>query len=73
VLAVEHFPESRKFAMAKAESYRRRADGLSKFIKQRSKRHRGPILRRQKALRDMANNEDWLDGKPGSAIRPEKK
>jgi hypothetical protein len=30
------------------------------------------ITHKQRGLRDMADNEDWLDGKPGTGIRPEK-
>ena len=32
-------------------------------LKSRAKAGRRPLLKKQKALTDMADNEDWLDGK----------
>lgn len=50
--------------MSKAEEYRRRADALAKSVKKRRARTRSPLLKKHKALVAMAQNEDWLDGKP---------
>ena len=47
-----------------SNEYRRRANAVGKSLKARSKRGRGPLLKKQKALNDMADNQDWLDGKP---------
>jgi hypothetical protein len=60
--------------MTKADDYRKRADVLGKTLKKgRGKQHRAPLVRKQKALNDMAENEDWLAGKPGTGIAPGKK
>jgi hypothetical protein len=57
--------------VSKSDDYRKRADDLEKSIKRRpSKKARVPLRKRQQALNDMADNEDWLDGKPGSQIKP---
>ena len=58
------------FMTDRAAAYRKRADGLNKAIHQRSGRNLLPLKAKQTALRAMANNEDWLDGKPGTGIRP---
>jgi hypothetical protein len=50
--------------MSKADSYRKRAEALAKAIKKRAGLERPPMLKKQKALMAMADNEDWLDGKP---------
>ena len=51
-------------AMTKAEGYRKRADAAGKRLPTRSGPAHLALQRKQKALNDMANNEDWLDGKP---------
>ena len=47
----------------KAELYRKRAEALGKRMSYRQTQHTTPLGRKQKALTDMADNEDWLDGK----------
>jgi len=47
-----------------AAGFRKRADGIGKGLKSRTAKDRVPLRKRQKALNDMADNEDWLDGKP---------
>jgi ATP-dependent protease ClpP protease subunit len=59
--------------VGKAEDYRKRADALDRTKKRRRKIAQKPMARKQKALRDMADNEDWLEGKLGTGIRQEKK
>ena len=49
--------------MTKAENYRRRAKALGKRLGNRQTQTTTPVGRKQKALTDMADNEDWLDGK----------
>jgi hypothetical protein len=49
--------------MTKAENYRKRAKALGKRMSYRQAQRTTPIGRKQKALTDMADNEDWLDGK----------
>jgi hypothetical protein len=51
------------FEMTKAENYRKRAKALGKRMSYRQAQRTTPIGRKQKALTDMADNEDWLDGK----------
>ena len=58
--------------MTKADGYRKRATAIGKSLKGRTKKAQGPLVRKQKALSDMAANEDWLDGKSGSGLKPEK-
>jgi hypothetical protein len=48
----------------KAEGYRRRAVAAGKRMPSRSGPAYLALQRKQKALNDMANLEDWLDGKP---------
>ena len=48
----------------KAEGYRKRADAAGKGLRTRSGPAHLALQRKQKALNDMADNEDWLDGKP---------
>ena len=50
--------------VSKANEYRKRAADLSKGLRKRSGKERPPLLKKQKALSAMAENEDWLDGKP---------
>ncbi|TMJ03327.1 MAG: hypothetical protein E6G97_09290 [Alphaproteobacteria bacterium] len=52
-----------------AAGFRKRADDIGKGLKFRTPKDRAPLRRRQKALNDMADNEDWLDGKPASAAK----
>jgi hypothetical protein len=52
--------------MTKAEGYRKRAKALGKRMGNRQTQHTTPVGRKQKALTDMADNEDWLDGKTTS-------
>jgi hypothetical protein len=49
--------------MTKAESYRKRAKAIGKRMTNRQSQRTTTIGRKQKALTDMADNEDWLDGK----------
>ncbi|QDM14591.1 hypothetical protein FNL55_00430 [Tardiphaga sp. vice352] len=58
--------------MSKAEDLRKRAEEAGKRgDKTRSLKQGAQEHRREKALNDMADNEDWLDGKPQPD--PEKK
>ena len=59
--------------MGRAEDYRKRAKALDRAKKGRIKAHQKPVAHKQKGLRDMADNEDWLDGKPGTGIFPDDK
>ena len=52
--------------MTKADQYRKRAKTIGAHLRRRPAATRVPILKKQKALTDMADNEDWLDGK----VRP---
>ena len=52
-----------------AVGYRRRAKALDAAMRSRSGNQRVPLLRKQRALVAMADNEDWLNGKDGTAIR----
>ena len=49
--------------MTKAEGYRKRAVAAGKTRRTRSGPAHLALLRKQKALNDMADNEDWLNGK----------
>ena len=48
----------------KADGFRKRADAVGKSLKTRSQPQRAALLKKQTALNDLADNEDWLDGKP---------
>jgi hypothetical protein len=50
-------------AMTKAEACRKRAVVLGKRMRSKQVQSTTPLGRKQKALTDMADNEDWLDGK----------
>jgi hypothetical protein len=53
--------------MTKGDVYRLRAKGLEKRIKAPATQiDRAVMNRKKKALTDMADNEDWLDGKAKS-------
>ena len=50
--------------------YRKRAKEIDKRLKERpSAADRAKLLKKQKALSDMADNKDWLAGKPGSQLK----
>lgn len=49
--------------MTKAEVYRLRAKGLERRMKKATRTDKAVMSKKKKALNDMANNEDWLDGK----------
>ena len=52
------------------DSYRKRAKDINKRLKKRaSTADRAKLTKKQKALTDMADNEDWLAGKPGSQLK----
>ena len=54
----------------KTASYRKRAKDINKRLKERaSTADRVKLTKKQKALSDMADNEDWLAGKPGSQLK----
>jgi hypothetical protein len=54
----------------KTGSYRKRAKDINKCLKERQAPAASTKLRKkQKALNDMADNEDWLAGKPGSQLK----
>jgi hypothetical protein len=51
-------------AMSKADDYRRRATAATKSARRRkNKGDRVVSEKKARALTDMADNEDWLDGK----------
>jgi hypothetical protein len=54
----------------KTDSYRKRAKEIDKRLKERpSDAERAELLKKQKALGDMADNQDWLAGSPGSQLK----
>jgi hypothetical protein len=46
-----------------SDQYRKRAEKLGAGLQQRTAAERVPVIKKQKALTDMADNEDWLNGK----------
>jgi hypothetical protein len=54
---------------SRADEYRKRAAALDQSLKKRRNSERLPLLKKQKALNDMADNEDWLDGKSRSGSK----
>ena len=52
-----------------ASVYRKRADALKGPLRIRNGNDQIRLLKKQRALRAMAANQDWLEGKPGTAIR----
>jgi len=47
-----------------AEQFRKRADAIGKRLKKTAnKKEQEPLRKKQQALNDMADNEDWLTGK----------
>jgi hypothetical protein len=57
-------------ALDRAATYRKRAGALDKAIARRNRNDSLRLRTKQTALRDMADNEDWLNGKPGSSLKP---
>jgi len=54
----------------KTGSYRKRAKDIQKRLKQPNlPTERAKLSKKKKALNDMANNVDWLAGKPGSQLK----
>ena len=53
--------------MSTGDDYRKRAKAVADAAKKRTRRERLPLLKKQKALGDMADNEDWLEGKAGKS------
>lgn len=54
----------------KAADYRAKSEILrKKFGKRQPSGFRGLLIRKAKALNDLADNEDWLDGKSPSKQR----
>jgi hypothetical protein len=49
--------------MTNGDVYRLRIKGLEKRIKVSTRTDRAVLERKKKALSDMAEGEDWLDGK----------
>jgi hypothetical protein len=56
---------------SRADAFRKRAHTLDVSLKSRRKHERLPLLKKQKALRDLAGNEDWLEGEADKQ-RPKK-
>jgi hypothetical protein len=51
-------------------NYRKRAAAIGKCLKEPlAPRDREKLAKKQKALKDMAANKDWLAGKPGSQFK----
>ena len=55
--------------MTQADVYRRRAKVLEKRMKKATRTDAAVMGRKKKALTDMAENEDWREGKPGSQMK----
>jgi hypothetical protein len=54
----------------KTGSYRKRAKDINKRLKEKlAPADRTKLRKKQKALNDMGDNEDWLGGKPGSQLK----
>jgi hypothetical protein len=54
----------------KVGSYKKRAKAARKSLKERlAPSERMKLVKKQKALNDMADNIDWLAGKPGSQLK----
>jgi hypothetical protein len=57
-------------AGGKDKNYRKRAAAVGKRLKEPlAPRDRANLAKKQKALKDMADNKDWLAGKPGSQLK----
>ena len=50
--------------MTKGDAYRLRAKTVARRMKATSRTNRAVLAKKKKALEDMADIEDWLDGKP---------
>jgi len=50
--------------MTKGDAYRLRAKTVARRMKGTGRINRAVLAKKKKALEDMADNEDWLDGKP---------
>jgi len=59
--------------MSKADDYRKRAVAIAKGLRQRRATDKRPLVNKKKALEDMADNEDWLDGEPQPKVPPRSK
>jgi hypothetical protein len=57
--------------MTKADDYRKRAERVALAVKKRTAKERPVMRKKQQALSDMADNEDWLDGKPDTQPKSE--
>ena len=57
--------------MSKGDVYRLRIKGVEKRMKGSTRTDRAVLARKKKALADLANSEDWLDGKPVTQSRPQ--
>jgi hypothetical protein len=54
----------------KVGSYKKRAKAARKRLKARlAPGDRMKLVKKQKTLNDMADNKDWLAGKPGSLLK----
>ena len=63
-------PNDRPKPRPKADEYRKRAEALDRSLKRRlAPADRAKQKKKKAALEDMARNEDWLDGKPGSQLK----
>ena len=49
--------------MTKGDVYRLRAKGMERRMKKTTKTDRAVMARKRNALTEMADNEDWLEGK----------
>jgi hypothetical protein len=58
--------------MTKGEAYRLRAKTIARRIKGSSRTDTAVLEKKKKALDDMTETEDWLDGKPGARIKTKK-
>jgi hypothetical protein len=57
--------------MTTADAYRKRAAAADKSQKNRSRLNSEKLRQKSKALSAMADNQDWLDGKTGSQLKPD--
>ena len=55
--------------MTKADQFRKRAEVLGKRLRPSQVQKTSPIGRKQKALLDLADNEDWLNGIKAEKVR----
>jgi hypothetical protein len=55
--------------MEKGIVYRLRVKALEKRLKKANRTDSAVMKKKKKALTDMAENEDWLTGKPGSQLK----